>query len=52
MYSCPTSPGVHILIAACTAGAVASVSEAVSPGDLDNIVNPVLVAISMVLLGL
>lgn len=45
MYSCATTPSVHILLTACIAGAVASVSEAVSPGDLDNIVNPVLVAL-------
>ena len=47
-----TDPVVPFWAAAAVAGLVATVLEAVCPGQYDNIVTPVVVALTMVLLGL
>lgn len=46
-----TSPVAPFWVAAIVAGLVATILEAVCPGQYDNIVTPIIVALSMVLLG-
>ncbi len=51
-FVCDVDPMIPVWAAAIVAGLIASVLEAVCPGQYDNIVTPVVVAIVMVLLGM
>lgn len=52
LFNGTADPSVNILVAGVVAGIVASLSEMLCPGQLDNIANPMLVALAMVALGL
>lgn len=52
LFAGTADPSVNILAAGAAAGVVASLSEMLCPGQLDNIANPMLVALAMVALGL
>ena len=52
LFNGTADPSVNILVAGAVAGIVASLSEMLCPGQLDNIANPMLVALAMVALGL
>ncbi len=52
LFDGTADPSVNILAAGAVAGIVASLSEMLCPGQLDNIANPMLVALAMAALGL
>lgn len=52
LFSGPVDPIVPVPIACLAAGILASASEMLCPGQLDNIANPLLVAAAMALMGL
>lgn len=51
-YSGDCTPDVSVWICAAVAGMTSSVLELITPGEFDNLTNPILVALAMVLLGL